>query len=261
MTTPCGRFDLERYVVGELHGKEAETVRNHCETCSDCGSYVAMLKDENEQFLRKHPFASFTRAHAPVVKLPWYRILSIGTLRPVLVGVGAVLLVTLTVVPVVNKHQISRGELVRFKGAPPLSFMYQREGKTAKGSLALRYREGDRIQVTCPPTRFGFVSLLSIDSRGTVSFYHPATHSNTCSVPADRNGSFVFPGSIELDATPGSELVIALFSVKQLATATVKEWISGTFDAVPDLDSLSTLLRRHEQPWGGELSTLLLRKE
>ena len=261
MTIRCGKLDLERYVGGELDPEQADAVRRHCDSCSDCSSYVAMLQAEKEAFLSRHPFSSFTRAHATVVELPWYRRISFGTLQPAMVTVGAVLLVTLAVVPVVNRRNLSRQELVRFKGAPPLSFVYQRDGKTLPGELSGRYRGGDRIQVTCPPTRFGFVSLLSIDSRGTVSFYHPDMRSGYCSVPAEPSIPLAFPGSIELDATPGAELVIALFAPEKLETGSVTDWIGKRYASAANLDTLNKLLLREENPFDGETSTLLLRKE
>ena len=261
MTTTCGRLDLERYVGGELDPEQAEAVRHHCESCADCSSYMAMLQAEKEEFLSNHPFSSFKRAHAPVVELPWYRSIRFSMPQPAIVAVGAVILVTLAVLPVVNNRQMRRPDTVRFKGSPPLSFIYKRDGATLPGNLSERYREGDRIQVTCPPTRYGFVSLFSIDSRGTVSFYHPETGSGFCSVHVTPNEPFEFPGSIELDATPGGELVIALFSSEKLATATVRDWLGTQFAAEADLGSLNTRLLGGTGPSGGETSTLLLRKE
>ncbi|MBN1760416.1 MAG: hypothetical protein JW863_18960 [Chitinispirillaceae bacterium] len=261
MTTRCERLDLERFVVGELDREQADAVRHHCESCSDCSSYVAMLQAEKEEFLNKHPFSSFTRAHAPIVELPWYRRITFGMPQPAIVAVGAVFLVTLAVIPVVNNRNAQREDIVRFKGSPPLSFIYNRNGTTQQGNSVGRYREGDKIQITCPPTRFGFVSLLSIDPRGTISFYHPETGSGFCSVPVDSNVPFKFPGSIELDDTPGGELVIVIFSPEKLETATVTEWIRKKFTSVSDLESLNTKLLQEKHFFGGETSTLLLWKE
>ncbi len=261
MTTPCGRLDLERYVCGELDSEQSAAVRQHCDTCKECSSYVAMLQDEREEFLTNHPFASFSRAHAPVVRLPWYRGFSLGTLRPAIVAVGAVILVTITVVPVVNRGNRTSRDLVRFKGAPPLSFVYQRDGQTFPGTLSGKYREGDRIQITCSPSDYPFVSLLSIDSRGTVSFYQPDTRSAYCTVPAESGKPLLFPGSIELDATPGAELVIALFSREELSTAKVTGWITKRFAAESDPGALNSVLLREKLPFGAEIATLLLRKE
>lgn len=261
MTTRCRRLDLEQYVVGELDSEQSAAVRQHCDTCKECSSYVAMLQEEREEFLVKHPFASFSRAHAPVVRLPWYRGFSLGTLRPAIVAVGAVMLVTIAIVPVVNRGNRTPKDQVRFKGAPPLSFVYQRDGKTSPGVLSGKYREGDRIQVTCSPSHYPYVSLLSIDSRGTVSFYQPDTRSEFCTVPAEPGKPLLFPGSIELDATPGAELVIALFSREELSTAMVTGWITKRFTVESDLSALNPALLRGKLPFGGEIATLLLRKE
>jgi hypothetical protein len=261
MNADCRKLDLERLVGGELDREQAETVRHHCASCSDCSSYIAQLQAEKADFLQKHPFSSFTRAHAAVIRLPWYRNIFSGTLRPALVTAGAVLLVTLAVIPLVNTNTRKNDDRIRFKGAPSLSFIYRRNGTTAPGTLSGRYRGGDRIQITCPATRYRFTCLLSVDMQGTVSFYHPESEAAWCSVPSQPGVSFVFPGSIVLDDTPGAELVVALFSMDPLPTSAVTGWIERQVAAMPNLDTLNTLLLREKNTFGAEAATLLLRKE
>ena len=261
MTAMCRRLDIERYIGGELTTEQADELLSHCDSCSDCGSYLAQLQAERTDFLHKHPFSSFTRAHAPLVALPWYRTISIGTLRPVLATAGVALLVTLTVLPLMNGRNRRSPEPVRFKGAPSLTFIYQREGATSQGSVSMRFRAGDRIQVTCPPVHYSFVSLFSVDTRGTVSFYHPDYQAPYCSIPLTGGGPTVFPGSIELDDSPGAELVIALFSKDKLLTRAVEEWIRRLFTEVSDIESLQKRLHGEKNPFDAQTALLLLRKE
>ncbi|MBN1575342.1 MAG: zf-HC2 domain-containing protein [Chitinispirillaceae bacterium] len=260
MITECKRLLLERYVGGELDEAGRLEVRRHLDTCPDCSSLVARLESERTEFLQRHPFSSFTRAHAPVVTLPWYRSFLTVATRPALVPVYGVMLLLLVVMPLYFAGKRD-DETIRFKGAPVLSFIYQRGGVVGEGSSDMRFRGGDRIQVTYSLSQPRNVALMSIDTRGTVSFYHPQRQAATCSVVSDAGSQCAFPGSIVLDDTPGEELVIALFSDAALKRDEVASWAKRHYAECPDPARLRRRLRADTAALNAEIATLLLQKE
>ncbi|MBN1307826.1 MAG: DUF4384 domain-containing protein [Chitinispirillaceae bacterium] len=260
MRAKCGRLLLERYVGGELGDADRREVQRHLDACPDCSLLAAQLESERTEFLQRHPFSSFTRAHAAVITLPWYRTFLTVATRPALVPVYGVVLLLFAVVPLyfTGKHD---NDTVRFKGAPVLSFIYQRGGIVNEGSVTMRFRAGDRIQVTYSLSRSRHVTLMSIDIRGTVSFYHPEQQAATCSVISEAGSQRAFPGSIVLDETPGEELVVALFSDTALTTAEVASWAKRHCAACPDPALLERRLRSDAAVLNAEIATLLLQKE
>ncbi len=258
MSAQCKRLILERYIGGELNGPEETALRRHLDSCNECSSYLAELQARKAEFLLRHPFSSFTRAHAPVRLLPWYSKIFQVVLRPSLAPayIAAVLLIAL-----IPLHRISIEEKVRFKGGNTISFLYERNGIISEGTTQLLFRPGDRIQILYSVSKKGYVTLISVDTKGIVSFYHPNTGSEFCSVIAEAGERRPFPGSIVLDDTPGGELVIALFSDSQLATAEVAEWAKQRFKECPDLNRLKDRLKTRHGQLEAKIAALLLRKE
>ena len=121
MSMHCGRLQLEKYVGGELDNEQFRAVQSHIHSCTDCASYVTQLKTERNEFLQKHPFSSFTRAHAPVVGLPWYRRFLGNYFRPSLIPVYTTLIVVAVALPLLYRGNDSS---IRSKGKSSISFFY-----------------------------------------------------------------------------------------------------------------------------------------
>lgn len=249
---------LERYFAGEIEGEELEKIRRHLGSCAECSSYVAGLEAQKADFLAKHPFASFTRAHAHVNVIPWYSRFLRGALRPALIPVYGVLMVTMVFLPMMYREDSPD---VRFKGRIPVSFLLRRDGAVRKGSTTMKFESGDNIQVVFSIGEERYVSLLSVDSRGVISFYHPDPQSTTCSVHMPAGQKQPFPGSIILDDTPGDELVLVLFSGNALSVSSVSSWVKRNFKAASGLSKLKTLLENESAAIHADVSTLLLHKE
>jgi len=258
MIAECKRLVLERYMAGEIEETERREARRHIDSCSACSSLVAQLASERTEFLEHHPFSSFAGALDQVDKLTWYRSLLITLGKPVFVPVYGIVLLLLFVVPL---QFTGKRFHVAFKGAPALSFYYQRGEIMREGFANQRFRANDRIQVAYSLTRSCYVALISVDSRGIVSFYHPEPEATTCSVSSKAGNHLFFPGSVILDATQGDELVIALFSDNALQTRDVASWIKGQFSTYPDPGRIQHHLGAEAHALGAETATLLLRKE
>jgi hypothetical protein len=261
MTIQCGRLQLERYVCGELETKHADEIKKHLEDCNDCSKIVTKLEIERAAFLQKHPFATFTRAHAPLVQLPWYRRISKTVTRPSLFPVYGVLIVTIAIAPYIYKSHNSADQIVRFKGKNTISYIYKRNGVTRQGTASEKFSAGDRLQILYSSSKQHYMSLLSVDTHGTISFYHPDNKSSTCCIPIATGSEQTYPASIELDETPGAELIIALFSDAPLSTQTVSSWVKKKIASDHDLARLPAVLSASSQEMNAEISTLLLKKE
>ncbi len=261
MSNCLKHFDIERYFAGELDKSSASALEMHFETCSVCFSYLQDLRREKNEFLAEHPFSSFYTAKVKETGPAWYTVFTNALARPVLVPVLGLLLV-ITAIPVVNKIAFSsKTEDIIFKGNARLSFIYEREGIVSDGRLTDTFREGDRIQVIYNSSREWFVSLLSIDTRGRISFYHPDQNSVSCSVPSGKGSGLHFPGSIILDNSDGGELIVAVFSPQPLKTESVEKSISEIVNKHRDLEEIESAVQKFSFSKGSQTSTLLLRKE
>lgn len=262
MTIECSRLVIERYHGKELPPEQTAAVKEHLENCSLCSEYCNRLKNEQKIFLSEHPFRSFSRIHAPLVELPWYRKILAATTKPALMPIYATLLVVAVVFPVVNYQHQNKMSEIRFKGKQPISFLYERNGKVYSGVPSEIYHANDKIQVLYHLEKNRYVSLLSIDTRGTVSFYDPASGNNPdrCSVYSEAGANIKFPGSIILDNSSGHELVLTLFSDSALSRTAVEQWIKKLYSTTPDPIEINNYLKHHFPGIEAEVITLLLQK-
>ena len=119
---------------------------------------------------------------------------------------------------------------------------------------------GDRVQVFYSSDREQYVSLLSIDETGVVSFYHPDQSSENCSVLTRRGEGIAFEGSILFDIVSGNELVVAVFSESPLKTEDVKRWMAANYASDSDLQSLSKKIEVKSLAKKATIQMLLLKK-
>jgi hypothetical protein len=104
------------------------------------------------------------------------------------------------------------------------------------------------------------VSLLSIDEKGEVSFYHPDQSSENCSVLTGKGDGIAFDGSILFDIVSGNELVVAVFSESPLKTDDVRIWMTKNYALNSDLQSLSKRIETKSLAKKTTIQTLLLKK-
>lgn len=73
---------------------------------------------------------------------------------------------------------------------------------------------GDQIRFELHAGKPGYVALIGIDGSGRPQVYHPAGGSR----PTTFDGkTFLLPGAIELDATPGDEKFFALYAEREFS--------------------------------------------
>ncbi|MBN2189272.1 MAG: hypothetical protein JW699_07445 [Chitinispirillaceae bacterium] len=254
------KLDVERFSAGELAGRAAVDIEEHLRSCPACGAYLARLKKEREEFLRVHPFAEFLSARAaPICVGPWYRrfpaALSSPALRPVLAP-ALVVLIAVAVIPFIPGPESD----IRYKGNGSLSYIYKRDGVVHTGAPDDLLRPGDRVQIFYSSAADRNLTLISIDSRGAVSFYHPEEGGAVCSVRSGTGQKLAYPCGIELDSTSGAELVVAVFSDKPFDTSRIKKWIEGIKEKGSDMNALETAIKNNPPEKKSSVQTLMLNK-
>lgn len=257
------KFDIERYFAGELDGKESSALEQHFQECAVCNTYLQTLRRERNEFLSDHPFTAFKKENLKTVTTaPWYNRLLDTLAKPALIPVYGLLLVFTVLVPVfVNRQSEHMHYGTGFKGASPLSFIYKRDGVVYDGDISGTYHENDQIQIRYSSSKDQFVSLLSIDSKGVVSFYHPEESSVFCSVKSGTGLELTFPGSIYFDDSKGNELIVVLFSEEPLRTEEVSRWISQLYIKYQGISELERAVVKEKFRTISRVSTLLLKKE
>jgi hypothetical protein len=220
---------LERFIAGEIDENGARQVTEHCSTCAECSDYLTSLKTARRQFQAEYPFSRFMRAATPAARQPWYEALLDGLRRPALVPAYGFIAVFLIMSPIlyVKYFQAPSQREIAFKGDDGLSFLLKRNGRVSDCTTRDTLYPGDQIQVLYTCSKHGNLSLLSVDAHGAISWYHPDRNSPVCSVPV-KPGKNGYPSGIQLDDSPGQELVIALFSSAPLSKESVQTWISRT---------------------------------
>lgn len=256
------KFDIERYFAGELEKNECTVLEQHFKECQVCDSYLQALRREKNEFLTDHPFSSLIGVKAKSSEVPWYSRIIESLMKPALIPVyGLLLIIAVTTPVIINSHYGQLNDDIRFKGNAPLSFIFKRDGEVFDGDLKKKYRENDQIQIRYNSSKEQFVTLLSIDSKGVISFYHSDQSNDICSEKTAAGTDITFPGSITLDNSSGSELFIMLFSEKPLYKARVTGSIWQLYTKYSELSQLRKALAKENIHNTAGLSTLLLEKE
>lgn len=259
MKRSCSKLQVERYVCRDLSDAERIEVKAHIDNCSDCSAHMRQLEQQHQSFLALHPFAKFTSAHAPIVSPRRFQFVWGRLFAPSFIPVYSVLLIALIVLPrfLPKNNQLA----VRFKGQETISCLVMRNGSIQKNIPGFKYQEGDRVQVTYSAGPSRYLALISVDVSGMVSFYQPNEKSDTCSIPTQGETGKQFPTSIMLDNSPGSELVIALFSQKPLLTSLVDDWVKQCYTENSDPVALQSVIGSKADALSATAATVLLSKE
>jgi hypothetical protein len=257
------KLAIERSFTGELGKEDSDRLTAHCETCPACAEYLTQLRRNQNEFLDKHSFAQFQRRVQPeLAQIPWRQSFVRQLRRPAFIPLYGVLAALLIAVPTISYRMFfNSGEAIVFKGVDHLSFIVKRGNVTSIGKPHDVFFANDEIQVLYSIRRGGFISLISVDSRGTISMYQPDTNGIYCSAPAQPGTNRVYPVGIELDGSKGVEMIVALLSDAPLKTTEVKQWVETARRAVsPDIQALPRRLEATKGKLKVDLLHLILHK-
>ena len=196
---------LERYSAGETNDEDSRRIEEHCKTCAECAGYLGRLNIERQEFLAAHPFPRLAQSKAPAIQLPWYQPFLDKLRQPALFPAYGLIVVLLMLSPIVYFKSFHRtvSDEITFKGGNSISFLLKRNGNISECTPQDTLNAGDEIQVLYSATKNGYISLLSVDSRGAISWYHPDPKSLFCSIPAKTGGKQNYPAGILLDDSQG----------------------------------------------------------
>ncbi len=110
---------------------------------------------------------------------------------------------------------------VRAKGLVALDVFALQDGTVTEAEPGAALRPGDRIQFTYTSAGLDHVIVLGADGDGVLSRYYPER--GAVSQPVAPGTRMVLEDSIVLDAAPGPEVYVAVFSDEPLEVAAVEE--------------------------------------
>ncbi len=256
------RLEIERFIACEIDKQRVDYLELHFKECSVCHEYYLTICKQRDSFLRDHPFRSIAAAQVRLTVEPWWKALINSITRPVLVPVYATFLLCAVFLPfALHENFFTKENTVQYKGAIPLlSFAYQRDGNSMPGTDEYAIKKGDRVQIYYNSDKKQYVSLLSIDAFGIISFYQPDHDSPNCSVETAAGSGIAFPGSIEFDEVKSDELAIAVFSENPILTSDITKWVSQNFSVNRNLQKLAAIIEREPFAKNATIQTILLKK-
>ena len=257
------RFSIDRYLAGELNENEARLIKEHMEGCEICSQYYQNLKKLDEEFLGRYPFSLFENTNLDTNDSFVNRNNFFGQSlsRPLLVPAFVFLLMIVVITPLMVIKQGNVDDHVTFKGKHVLSFLCKRDGIVRKGELSETYYCNDQIQIIYNSSKEQYITLFSIDSKGTVSFYHSDRSSDDCSIVTPVGSGLTYPGSIVLDSVPGYELIAAVFSKNPLKVSQIENWVKDLKKNYTDMHELQQQLENASFGRSTTVATLLLKKK
>jgi hypothetical protein len=203
--------ELEAFAAGE-----ALPLAEHVAACADCGPYVVALKAEAEAFTRSRTPELFLkqlqrRAEQRPVARPWWRWL--GVLVPVAVAMVIVL-----------RGSIPEDDGVTFKGGALRLFVKRGESEPSPLAADARVQAGDALRFSYDAPSDGYLAVFDLDGRESVTVFWPYGEARAGAV---KKAQGLLPGSVVLDASPGPEWVVAVFSEKPFDTAAIAAQLRG----------------------------------
>lgn len=258
MSNIHNRLEIQKHAVRELDENRAANLERHFKECADCRAFYESLLQENSEFLEEHPFSSIYVPEKERGK-SWFEGL-VDSFKPVLIPVSVALLAIAVIMPFTGMFYKNKPTDITYKGGESLLFIYKRDGAVSPGSSDILFKANDQLQIIYNSDKEQYISLMSVDSKGTVSFYHPDQSSPYCSVHSGKGSSLYFPGSIVLDSTKGVELIIAVFSSEPLKTISVERTITYQFGRSKDIQVLKSSIDQGKILNNNKTATLLINK-
>lgn len=268
------RLELGQAWSGELDARQAEIVRERAQAQPRSAAWLEGLDQASEQvpafdaeILRKRAYrlqeedqhqaeAEARQAARPKQRVAWW-----SQVLPVTAAVAAAAVAIVVLLPPMDRPSTRKAHVTPFtaagvKGAGDIEFYVLRDEQVHPGSEDELHWAGDRVQFSYRTSGESTLVLLSLDGRGDINIYYPASGDGPVAVvPGERR---MLEGSIELDDAPDFELILAYFGHSSVAE--VRDEVQAIYgeegregllllaEDYPDVDSI--FLHKGEQSPG-----------
>ena len=196
-------------------------VSSHALGCADCGAYLSMLASEQAAFLARRPVELFQRQLARRTAEPKPGLWASWWLR--LIPAGA----ALAALAVVAVPRLNAGDGVGLKGSA-LSVFVKSPGQDSPRLVLpdARLRAGDLLRFAYNAPENGYLVILDLDSTKHVTAFHP--FGGTTPAEIKPFSADVLPGTVALDASPGAEWLVAVFSPHPIDVPKLSQSLTAT---------------------------------
>jgi anti-sigma factor RsiW len=195
---------FDEWAAGELSAEDAERFSAHVAMCDQCAGRKRALEARAQAFLVRAPELISRGTHRRGAGAFAPRAGGVEV-RRWLAAAGAALAMAAAVVLLLRTA--ADGD-VRTKGGAHVGFFVKRGDAVTEGVNGQGVRAGDRVRFVVTTDRDRHLGIVSLDSRGVVSVFSP---SRVASVPVRAGVGEALEGSIELDDSPGTERIFAVF--------------------------------------------------
>lgn len=204
-----GRFQLVKYVAGELSPDECGVLESHLGECNLCRDAL----DEIQNHVSEYDAVADVQLARLVEKISAKP--ASGRRRRWLQGIGLALAVA-TVMLLVLVWTGGRSGDIAYKGAFSLKIVAQKTDGQIFVRAGERLTRGDALRFVIASDSAGFVSVFSVDAKGRLNPFYPESDPATYPDPIkiDREGDHELPGSVILDDWVGEEYLVVVFSRK-----------------------------------------------
>lgn len=199
---------LDLLLLASLESAQKEEAQRHLEHCAQCQAHWRELLEAQQHFQQYVLPRTLPQVEARIergtAKL-WGRWKSLWVTAAL--GLAAALTLVATHGPSTEDD-----DYFGIKGSPTLEIVASRKGGDSfPVSSGVTLSPKDRIRFVVNPAGAKYVMIASRDGAGVFSVYYPfGAHRSEALI--DTKGKAELPGAIELDATLGSEQVVAVFS-------------------------------------------------
>lgn len=197
---------LDRILLGEDVG----AARAHLENCVECRARLEALDRTALEFRKTAPI--------PMMAARTRRRLNAKP-RMIFSSLGALAAAAIVLLFLARPDDPD----VRLKGGVALSVYRQRDPAAESLLPHARVRPGDVLRFGVKTPRAGFAAVASIDGAGVVTIYAPPGPELEAIAAGKEQ---ILDGTVELDATLGTERLIALVCKDKLRTGEVRDAIA-----------------------------------
>jgi hypothetical protein len=228
---------LDRMLLSALSPAEKQGAESHIESCERCRAAFQTLRADCDHFDRD----IFPRTLGKVRQrleqpanrfdLSW---LNLKQLWPA-AGLAAAAAAVLLVVPRTLSHPEDDYD-IGVKGGPAIQVYGLHAGAVRNLATGSRVAVGDRLRFVVDSSGYEYLLIASVDGAGNVSAFFPSSGSSSASIPRGRSEA---PGSVELDAARGPEVLMGYFSHQPLELEKIAPQLKANADHPPRIEGAS----------------------